>query len=184
MRASASRICVRSRRSRSKVRSRDSEMLLRAAPTSRLASKRVRRRSSRPRFGPKRSTSACSGAAETAASVCSPRAASAAAVFGPMPGTSAGERPAKRSHACSRVSTTKPAGFSASEATFATSLLGPIPTEHVSCVARLISTTSRRMAARGLCRPSSARYASSSPTTSTRSTCARTTSIIVRETWR
>ena len=30
------------------------------------------------------------------------------------------------------VSTTKPAGFSASEATFATSLLGPSPTEHLA----------------------------------------------------
>ena len=45
---------------------------------------------------------------------------------------------AKRAHACfAGPSTTKPAGFSASEATFATSLFGPIPTEHVSCVAGL-----------------------------------------------
>ncbi len=54
-----------------------------------------------------------------------------------MPGISAGGASAKRSQACSRVSTTKPAGFSASEATLATSLLGPMPTEQVSCVARL-----------------------------------------------
>ncbi len=54
-----------------------------------------------------------------------------------MPGTSAGGEEAKRAHACSRVSTTKPAGFSASEATLATSLLGPRPTEQVSCCLRL-----------------------------------------------
>jgi hypothetical protein len=66
-----------------------------------------------------------------------------------MPGTSAGGEEAKRWQACSRVSTTKPAGFSASEATLATSLLGPMPTEQVSSVAALISASSRRIAARG-----------------------------------
>ena len=52
-----------------------------------------------------------------------------------MPGISPGEAPANRSHAISRESTTKPSGFSASEATLATSLLGPIPIEQVSPVA-------------------------------------------------
>ncbi len=66
-----------------------------------------------------------------------------------MPGTSPGREDAKRSQACSRVSTTNPAGFSASEATLAISLLGPIPTEQTSCVAALISASSRRIAARG-----------------------------------
>ena len=38
---------------------------------------------------------------------------------------------ANRSLACSAVSTTNPRGFSASDATFATSLFGPIPTEQL-----------------------------------------------------
>ena len=91
----------------------------------------------------------CSGAAPTAASVVNPSAARRAVVFGPMPGTSPGGACAKREQACSRVSTTKPAGFSASEATFATSLFGPMPTEQMSCVAALISASSLRIAARG-----------------------------------
>ena len=53
---------------------------------------------------------------------------------GPMPGTRPGGEPAKRSRACSRVSARKPSGFSASEATLATSLLGPMPIEHTSPV--------------------------------------------------
>ncbi len=105
---------------------------MRAAPISPSCSKRARLPSSRPRFGPKRSTSSRSGAAPTAASVVRPSSARRAAVLGPMPGTRPGGEEAKRAHACSRLSTTKPAGFSASEATFATSLLGPMPTEHVS----------------------------------------------------
>ena len=73
-----------------------------------------------------------------------------AAVFGPIPGTIAGGAEAKRSQAWARVSTTNPPGFSASEATLATSLLGPIPTEQLSPSVCLISTTRRRIAARGL----------------------------------
>ena len=80
-----------------------------------------------------------------------------AAVFGPIPGISPGARRAKRAHACSRVSTTNPAGFSASEATFATSLFGPIPTEHVSPTSSAISATRRRIAARGENSPSRSR---------------------------
>ena len=52
-----------------------------------------------------------------------------------MPGTSPGDAPAKRAQACSRLRTTKPAGFSASEATLATSLLGPMPTDALIPVA-------------------------------------------------
>ena len=59
-----------------------------------------------------------------------PCSASRAAVFGPIPGIRPGGEPPKRSHACSRVRTTKPFGFSASEATFATSFDGPMPIEH------------------------------------------------------
>ena len=55
------------------------------------------------------------------------------------------------------LSTTKPAGFSASEATFATSLFGPIPTEHTIPVALRISSTSRRIAARGESSPPTSR---------------------------
>jgi len=139
------------------VRSRDSDTVRVRAPTSPSCSKRARLASSRPWWGPKREISSCSGTARSASSVVSPSAARRAAVFGPIPGSSPGGEPAKRSHACSRLSTTKPAGFSASDATFATSLLGPMPTEQLSWVARLISATSRRIAARGECSPSKSR---------------------------
>ena len=141
----------------SKVRSRDSETTLRAAPICPSCSNRARLRSSRPRFAPKRSTSICSGAWASAPSVVRPSAASRAAVLGPMPGTSPGGEEAKRAHAWRRSSTTKPAGFSASEATLATSLFGPMPIEQVSSVADLISASSRRMAARGENSPSTSR---------------------------
>ena len=141
----------------SKVRSRDSEATLRGAPTIESDSNRARRRSSSPRRGPKLAVSRLSGAWASAARVVSPRAVSRWEVLGPIPGTRPGGEAAKRSHACSRVSATIPAGFSASEATFATSLLGPIPTEHVSRVEALISATSRRIAARGENRPSRSR---------------------------
>ena len=78
-----------------------------------------------------------------------PIASRRSAVFAPMPGSSRAGAAAKRAHASSRVSTTKPAGFSASEATLATSLLGPIPTEQVIPVSARISDTRRRTAARG-----------------------------------
>ena len=66
-----------------------------------------------------------------------PWRSSRSAVLGPIPGSRPGAEPAKRSRACAALSTTKPSGFSASEATFATSLLGPIPIEQprpVACV--------------------------------------------------
>ncbi len=73
-----------------------------------------------------------SGAARDARRASSARARRAARPSsGRCRGRATGGAEAKRAHACSRVSTTKPAGFSASEATFATSLFGPIPTEHV-----------------------------------------------------
>ena len=87
----------------------------------------------------------------------SPSASRRATVFGPIPGTSPGEACAKRAHACARLSTTNPAGFSASEATFATSLFGPIPTEHTIPLAAWISATSRRIAARGESSPARSR---------------------------
>ena len=108
-------------------------------------------------LGPKRAIRSSRGAAASAASVLRPSAARRAAVFGPMPGTSSGGEEANLAHACSRVRTTKPAGFSASEATLATSLFGPIPTEQLSRSVRWISTTRRRMAARGLYSPSRSR---------------------------
>ena len=82
-----------------------------------------------------------------------PIAARRSTVFGPIPGTSAGDAEAKRAHASSRVSTTKPPGFSASEATLATSLLGPMPTDTLRPVAPRTSSTRRRIAARGATRP-------------------------------
>ena len=71
-----------------------------------------------------------------------------ATVFGPMPGTRPGEASAKRIRASSAVSSTNPSGFSASEATFATSLLGPRPTEQVSPVSVRTASFTRRAAER------------------------------------
>ena len=51
------------------------------------------------------------------------------AVLGPIPGISPQGEPPNRAQASWRVRTTKPRGFSASDATLATSLLGPMPTE-------------------------------------------------------
>ena len=110
-----------------------------------------------------------------------PCSASRSTVFGPIPGISPGPAEAKRSHACSRVSTTKPFGFSASDATFATSFVGPIPIEHARPVASSIAALTRRAAALGRSKPPRSRYASSSPTTSTRSTCSRRTAMTSRE---
>ena len=101
------------------------------------------RRRSAPRAAPRRPRPPARRASR------GPCAASRSAVFGPMPGTRPGGASAKRAQACSRVSTTNPRGFSASEATLATSLFGPMPTEAVSPVAPWIDATSRRIAARG-----------------------------------
>ena len=106
---------------------------------------------------PKRSISVSGGVAASRAIVAIPSSSSRSAVFGPMPGISRGGASAKRSHACSRVSTTKPCGFSASEATLATSRFGPMPTDAVSPVSALISETRRRIAARGETSPVSSR---------------------------
>jgi hypothetical protein len=65
-----------------------------------------------------------------------------------MPGTSPGEAFAKRSRASAALSSTNPSGFSASEATFATSLLGPIPTEQVRPVSVRTASFTRRAAER------------------------------------
>ena len=85
-----------------------------SARSARRAAARARRRALRASSGPARPAAPRSSARS--------------------PARARAERRAKRAHACSRVSTTNPAGFSASEATFATSLFGPIPTEHVSSV--------------------------------------------------
>ena len=106
---------------------------------------------------PKRSVSVSGGVAASRAIVAIPSASRRSAVFGPMPGSSRGGASAKRSHACSRVRTTKPCGFSASEATFATSRFGPMPTEAVRPVSARISEISRRIAARGDISPVSSR---------------------------
>ena len=70
-----------------------------------------------------------------------------------MPGTKPGEAPAKRARASAADSTTKPSGFSASEATFATSLFGPSPTEQVRPVAVRAASLTRAAAARGRSKP-------------------------------
>ena len=97
-----------------------------------------------------------------------PCASRRSAVFGPTPGSRPGGACANRAQASSRESTTKPRGFSASEATLATSLLGPIPTEQPRPVASRISAIRRRIAACGATRSLRSRYASSRPATSTR----------------
>ena len=86
---------------------------------------------------PKRSVSTSGGVAASRAMVAMPSASSRSAVFGPDAGQQPRRASAKRSHACSRVSTTKPCGFSASEATFATSRFGPMPTEAARPVSAL-----------------------------------------------
>jgi hypothetical protein len=144
----------------------------------------ARRRSSAARRTPKRAASSVSGAAARAPRAVIPHALSRSTVLGPMPGTSPQPAPAKRAQACSRLSTTKPRGFSASEATLATSLFGPIPIEHVSPVAASSSSRRARIAPTGAGISVRSRYASSSPTTSTVSTRSRTIRITASEAWR
>ena len=69
------------------------------------------------------------------------------------PGTSPGEAPPKRSRASAAVSERKPSGLSASEATFATSLLGPIPIEHARPVRSVTAALIRLPAALGRSKP-------------------------------
>ena len=92
------------------------------------------------RAGSRSARASCSyGAAASAASVSIPKRAQ------PLDGLRADSRHQphrdgpNRSQACSRLSTTNPRGFSASEATLATSLFGPIPIEQPSPVVRSIS---------------------------------------------
>ncbi len=89
--------------------------------------------------------------------VVMPSACNRSAVLPPIPGISLHGALANRSHACSRLSTTNPCGFSASEATFATSLFGPMPTDAVSPVCSWISATIRRIPAFGAGSPVSSR---------------------------
>ena len=70
-------------------------------------------------------------------------------VRGPMPGSSPGDAPPKRSTAISRLSATKPSGFSQSLAILATSRFGPMPTDAPRPVRRRISVTTRRIVAPG-----------------------------------
>ena len=72
-----------------------------------------------------------------------------------MPGTRPGDASAKRIRAPSAVSSRKPSGFSASDATFATSLFGPMPTLQVSPVSAFTASFTRRAAER--CRSSPVR---------------------------
>ena len=66
-------------------------------------------------------------------------------VFGPIPGTSPGEESAKRSSACSRESTTSPAGLPSSLTIFASIRLSEMPTEQVRPVSARISAAIRRI---------------------------------------
>jgi hypothetical protein len=102
-------------------------------------------------------------------------------VFGPIPGIRPGEAPANRSRAISHDSTVNPSGLSASDATLATSLFGPMPIEHVSPVRSRTASLIRRAAAFGRSSGVRSMYASSRPTTCTRSTCSCSTAITSRE---
>src|SRR5437588_396005 len=151
-RASSSRIrssSAMSEMSRSNVVSLDSDTTLRSWVTGESSSNLARRWSSPAILAPNSPASGAGGAVASSERVPIPDAFSRSTVFGPMPGTSPHGAEAKRSHACSRVRTTNPLGFSASEATLATSLLGPIPTEQLRPVERSISATMRRIAACG-----------------------------------
>ena len=92
-----------------------------------------------------------------------------------------GEEGPNRTRASSAVSMRKPSGLSASEATLATSLFGPMPIEQASPVVRVTAALMRRPAALGRSTPVRSRYASSSPTTSTVSTWSCSTSMTARE---
>ncbi len=72
-----------------------------------------------------------------------------ATVFGPIPGTNPGESLPKRSSACSRESTTRPAGLPSSLVILASIRLSEIPTEQVSPVCSRISAAIRRIVAFG-----------------------------------
>ena len=72
-----------------------------------------------------------------------------------MPGIRPGEESAKRSRASAAVSSRKPSGLSASDATLATSLLGPIPIEQRRPVLAVTAALILRAAAR--CRSSPVR---------------------------
>ena len=120
------------------MRSRDSETTLRAAPICAVVFEARAPAQLAPEVRPEALEQAAARGRRRRRRACvRPSSARRAAVFGPMPGTRPGGAEAKRAHACSRVSTTNPAGFSASEATFATSLFGPMPTEQVSCIVAL-----------------------------------------------
>ena len=122
-------ISARSARSTSNVVSLDSDTASRTGTTASEPSKRARRCRSRPWLPPNPAASLSSVAAASWPSVVIPSAVSRATVLGPMPGINPGGEPANRSHASSRDGTTDARGFSASDATLATSRFGPMPTD-------------------------------------------------------
>jgi hypothetical protein len=110
------------------------------------------------------------GVAPRRPSVAMPSSSSRATVFGRC-GHEAGDASAKRIRAPSAVSSRKPSGFSASDATFATSLFGPMPTLQVSPVSALTASLTRARRS-GAGRAGEVEVGLVEPTTSTRSTCA------------
>ena len=84
------RSCRRIGRSRSKVRSRDSDAALRAAPTSPSCSKRARRAAPARGWGRSARPARLGRGRRASASVVSPSSPNRAAVFGPIPGTRPG----------------------------------------------------------------------------------------------
>ena len=97
----------------SKVRSRDSETTLRALETAPVVfeARAALQLAAEVRAEALDEHAARRRRGELRRACVSPSAASRAAVFGPIPGTSPGGAAAKRAHACSRVSTTKPGGL-------------------------------------------------------------------------
>ena len=95
----------------------------------RSSSKRASRPSNGPRRRPNHSLSGRPEVAASAPSVWMPWRSSRSAVFGPSPAGARGPRQQSARAPRPARSTTNPSGFSASEATLATSLLGPIPIE-------------------------------------------------------
>ena len=141
---------ARSSTSWSKVVSLDRLLAAARACTGDVSWKKAHCFSQRPMRSPKRATSSSVSAACRSPTVFRPSSARRSWVRGPTPCSSRAGSPAKRSQACSRESTTKPAGFSASLAVLATRRDGPTPTEMVIPVRSRTSATSSRRARSGL----------------------------------
>ena len=107
--------------------------------------------------------------------VRTPSSARRSAVLGPMPGMRLVGAVANRTHASSRPIATNPAGLPRSLQHLATSRDGPMPTEITIPVSTLTASTTSRSTRSGFSTPVSSAYASSSPSSWTRSSRSPTT---------